>query len=55
MCLRLVVFYWHPAVWGAVFSVWGVGLLLIFVPGGCGLTLLRATLHPLPLGAPLSN
>ena len=26
--------------WGAVFSVWGVGLLLIFVPGGCGLTLL---------------
>ena len=49
MCLRLVVFYWHPAVWGAVFSVWGVGLLLIFVPGGCGLTHLRATLHLLPL------
>ena len=27
----------------------GVELLLIFVPGGCGLTLLWGTLHPSPL------
>ena len=40
---------------GGAILVCGVGLLLIFVPGGCGLALLRATLLPFPLGAPLSD
>ena len=36
--------------YGMLFLVCGVGLLLIFVPGGCGSTLLRATLHPSVIG-----
>ena len=37
---------------GVLFLVCGVGLLLIFVPGGCGLTLLWATTPFAPWGAP---